>query len=116
MDLKTLWLSPKGRASRKDLWLRTHLPYLGIYILAVILDVIMGNFDSETGYGIISTIVCLLMLWPWTAVFIKRCHDRNRSAWFLLIFFVPILNLWPAIELYFLKGTTGENRFGADPV
>ena len=116
MDLKTLWLSPNGRATRKDYWLRTYLPFLGIYILAMIIDVVTGSLNPETGYGVVSVIVSLLSFWPFIAVCIKRCHDRNRSGWFLLLFLVPLLNLWPAIELYFLKGTEGSNRFGDDPL
>jgi uncharacterized membrane protein YhaH (DUF805 family) len=34
----------------------------------------------------------------------------------MLLNLVPILNIWPAIELGFFKGTTGENRFGDDPL
>jgi uncharacterized membrane protein YhaH (DUF805 family) len=43
---------------------------------------------------------------------VKRCHDRNRSGWFLLIGWLPIMNLWLFIELGFLAGTVGPNRFG----
>ena len=116
MDLKSLWLSPNGRATRRDLWLRTYLPFLGIYVLAFILDMITGNFDAQKGYGLISALVSLILIWPWIAVLIKRCHDRDKTGWFVLLFLVPLLNLWPAIELYFLRGTTGTNRFGDDPI
>lgn len=54
--------------------------------------------------------------WPNLAVGIKRCHDRGRSGWFLLIGLVPLLNLWLAVELMFLRGTVGSNRFGPDPL
>ena len=96
----------------------------------------------------------------------KRLHDRNKSAWWLLIFVVlpivlqisffwgfpdrmahfqavieamrqhqppplppvesqvasigrgvaTLIGLWAFVELYFLRGTTGENRFGPDPL
>jgi uncharacterized membrane protein YhaH (DUF805 family) len=32
------------------------------------------------------------------------------------LFLVPILNFWPLIELLFVRGTVGANRFGPDPV
>jgi uncharacterized membrane protein YhaH (DUF805 family) len=32
------------------------------------------------------------------------------------LFFVPVLNFWPLIELLFVRGTVGANRFGPDPV
>jgi uncharacterized membrane protein YhaH (DUF805 family) len=47
---------------------------------------------------------------------VKRAHDRNRSGWFLLLSFVPVLNLWPLIELGFLRGTVGTNDYGPDPL
>ena len=47
---------------------------------------------------------------------IKRCHDRDKSGFFLLLNFIPILNLWPIIELTFFKGTSGSNEYGADPL
>lgn len=50
--------------------------------------------------------------WPGYALAVKRVHDRNRSGWFLLLLFIPIINLWPAFELLFGAGTPGENRFG----
>jgi len=60
----------------------------------------------------------------WVALFIaglagavKRLHDRDRSGWFYLIFFVPVIGtLWLLVELGFLRGTQGENRFGPDPL
>src|SRR3989338_4432536 len=47
----------------------------------------------------------------------KRWHDRDKSAWWILIIFIPIVGqLWTLIENGFLAGTNGENRFGADPL
>lgn len=115
MALKTLWLSPKGRTSRKEFWLRIYLPCLGILVLAIILDLITNQFGENSGYGI-SAIVYLLLIWPMLAATIKRSHDRNRSGWFILLFAVPVLNLWPTIEVFFLKGTEGKNQFGYDPI
>lgn len=38
----------------------------------------------------------------------------RRSGWFALLYGVPIVNIWPLMELGFLKGTVGENRLGSD--
>jgi uncharacterized membrane protein YhaH (DUF805 family) len=58
----------------------------------------------------------LVMLWPSLALDIKRLHDRNRSGWFLFIVLIPIIGvLWLLIELLFLDGTPGPNRFGPSP-
>ena len=47
------------------------------------------------------------------AVLVRRFHDSNRSAWWLLAIFAPVVNL--VIFLLFLlsKGDAGPNRYGA---
>ena len=48
---------------------------------------------------------------------IKRLHDRNKSGWWMLIQFIPLIgSIWYFIEVGFLAGTQGDNRFGADPL
>jgi uncharacterized membrane protein YhaH (DUF805 family) len=48
---------------------------------------------------------------------VKRWHDRDKSGWWVLINFIPLVGpLWTLIECGFIKGTTGENRFGPDPL
>jgi uncharacterized membrane protein YhaH (DUF805 family) len=83
----------------------------------------------------------LVFLWVYVATSIKRLHDRNRSGWWMVPFFVApglyhqfedrlgdsymaallglvvgILALWGFIEMLCLKGTHGTNRFGPDPL
>lgn len=48
---------------------------------------------------------------------IKRWHDLDKSGWWVLINFIPIVGgLWCLVECGFLKGTVGPNRFGPDPL
>jgi len=110
MDYKWLLLALEGRLNRKVLWLNFVVPYIVIAIVLVIIDGIVGTL------GVLSTVFYIIMIWPHIAVGVKRCHDRGRTGWFLLIFFVPLLQLWPLVELYFLKGTTGSNKYGEDPL
>jgi uncharacterized membrane protein YhaH (DUF805 family) len=73
------------------------------------------------------------------AVGIKRLHDRNKSPWWLVVFYVvPVLALpivawfvtamapalfyagmlialWALVELGFVRGSIGTNSFGPDP-
>ncbi|MBR0969062.1 MULTISPECIES: DUF805 domain-containing protein [Bradyrhizobium] len=82
-----------------------------------------------------------LFLWIYLATATKRLHDRNRSGWWMIPFFVvpglfdqfsdllpnsnwvlpfalaaSILWLWGLVEMFCLRGTSGDNRFGADPL
>jgi uncharacterized membrane protein YhaH (DUF805 family) len=81
-----------------------------------------------------------LMLWIYLAILVKRLHDRDKSAWWLLAYFVLpglfkqfaerlpdtywmipvalasiVLTLACFLETGFLRGTKGPNRFGPDP-
>lgn len=103
--------SYKGRTPRSYYWLRFQLVY---FILAVIVGIIDGVSGSQ---GALSVLLVLAMFWPSLVVNIKRCHDRDHSGWWLLIGLIPVFgSLWLLIELGFLRGTIGVNRFGADPV
>ena len=67
--------------------------------------------------GLVLLVIYILAIWIGLAVAAKRWHDRNKSAWWILIVFVPVVGgLWYLIECGFLKGTTGPNKFGSDPL
>jgi len=113
-SLASFLLSPEGRISRSQYWLHFALPVFGIFIVLSIVLSVAGVGPS--GHLTVLGIFDLLIIWPAIAIYIKRAHDRDRSGWFILLFLVPLLNIWPLIELLFLRGTIGANRFGSDPV
>jgi uncharacterized membrane protein YhaH (DUF805 family) len=82
-----------------------------------------------------------LFTWVFAATSVKRLHDRDKSAWWALPFFVVpglinqfidridnasigvtlalisfVLATWGGIELLFFRGSNKTNRFGADPL
>ena len=76
----------------------------------------VGTFNEELSVGLFSGISAVLLLYPIFAVYVKRAHDRNRTGWFVLLLFVPLVNLWPLVEFFFLRGTEGPNKYGPDPI
>lgn len=50
--------------------------------------------------------------WLLLAALVRRCHDRDRSGAFALLLLVPLVQLWPLVELGLLRGAEGENGFG----
>ena len=116
MDFKKFYFSPEGRVNRKQWWLWLVLPGTVIGILLGFVDMATGNFHQKAGIGIglFSGIFALLTLIPIIIVYIKRFHDRDKSGWWVLIWLIPIIGaIWLLIELGFLKGTPGSNRFGS---
>jgi uncharacterized membrane protein YhaH (DUF805 family) len=97
-----------GRAARSEYWYWT--------LFTVIANMVAGIFDAVLGgIGLVGLIVSLALLLPGIAVSARRLHDLDRTAWWLLIALTGIglilLLIWDC-----MKGTTGSNRFGADPL
>jgi len=62
-------------------------------------------------------LVSVVTLWPVLAVQAKRWHDINKSAWWLLINFLPYIGwMWGIIANGFVAGTEGANDYGDGPI
>ena len=110
---------------------------------------ILPSLDLTSPAALMALLYRLIMsplaAWIFLATSVKRLHDRDRSGWWIVPFFVAptiyfqfadrlgnhlgdssanlalslvafILYVWGFIELLFLKGTRKSNRFGADPL
>lgn len=118
MDWGWLLLSREGRIPRQVYWLNFIVPYIVIAVGLGLAEQAVGfggDYTTLTGRPI-SALFFLLMIWPGICVGAKRCHDRGKSAWWILINFVPLIGpFWWLIEFGCLRGTAGPNRFGPDP-
>ncbi|HDQ03719.1 MAG TPA: DUF805 domain-containing protein [Deltaproteobacteria bacterium] len=103
-----------GRARRKEYWFFVLFNIIITVILALI-DIKMGLFSAEAGIGLLTGIYLLAILIPSIAVVVRRLHDTDRSGWWILISFIPILGGIILLIFMVLNGTPGENRFGANP-
>jgi uncharacterized membrane protein YhaH (DUF805 family) len=121
-----------GRASRPEFWWY-YLAYLIGGIILNLLDSALGlRFGGSTtdftiggqvipvvnqGTGVLSTIYVLLLIIPTLAVIARRLHDSDRSAWWILwcflLTFVCGVGVIVMIVLLALRGTAGDNRYGA---
>jgi uncharacterized membrane protein YhaH (DUF805 family) len=144
MNLKTLLFGFEGRINRAKWWL-TILIIAIVWIVAGIIGAILWAILGETiglvVAGLIGLATVVLVLWASIATGLKRLHDREKPGWWLLIFWLLpfVLNLasipmagsmagnllalvgfgisvWAVIELGALKGTTGPNKYGPDPL
>ena len=60
-------------------------------------------------------VIMLPTVWLLLATLVRRCHDRNWSGAFLLVGLVPVVQLWPLVELGLLDGAPGDNSYGPSP-
>ncbi len=134
VDFWPLLFSFQGRINRAKYWIATIT-----YISATIALVGLGFFFRfETFFFIIAAIVFIAMTVSGIAVGLKRLHDRDMSGWWLLVFYllppvldgigraigVPVvfslagavISVWALVVLGFLRGTSGTNQYGPDPL
>ena len=113
-----VWFSFSGRINRTTYWLLGVVQLAAAYIcIALLLAVILPHLSpSLDTYIILVTLVLVaLSLWIGLAVSVKRWHDRNKSAWWVLVLAIPVAGvLWTLVELGFLAGrpTDEQNRYG----
>ena len=85
-------------------------------VVAMILDNVLNlKFSDLLPYGYIYAVYMLAVILPCLAVLVRRLHDIDKSGLWFFISFVPIIGgIWLLI-LVCKEGTSGPNRFGADP-
>ncbi|NKI73021.1 DUF805 domain-containing protein [Dickeya sp. CFBP 2040] len=136
MTIQQWCFSFRGRVGRRDFWLGMII----VLALMVGLFVLAGTGWLETQKA---AFILVVLMWPLTAILVKRLHDRNKSGWWALLLVVawmlgngnwsilPPLGQW-VVERFLptlitvmmlldcgaFVGTIGTNRFGpvAEPL
>ena len=106
-----------GRARRSEYWLFWLFTWILEVVVFGIVGVTGGNLTS-TNLGLGGILLCAIVLGlfvPSMAVLFRRLHDTDRSAWWVLIAFLPLLGGLVLLVFTVLDGTPGTNRFGRDP-
>ena len=116
MNWSQFFFSFKGRISRQHWW----LGHLGLIVLLLLAMAATGMLDNNRQPPDAVFIVVGLLYLPWIwcsfALSAKRWHDRDKSAWWILIGLIPIVGIWALIENGFLRGTDGNNSYGPNPI
>ena len=124
MNWGKLLFSFDGRIGRKGFWIVT-IAMIVIYMVlwGVAFAPMMAAAASQDAAAMQNLsmpiwvwIIMLPMIWISLAVQAKRWHDQDKSAWWILINFVPFVGgLIVLIMCGFIAGTPGPNRFGDVP-
>ena len=100
-----------GRAPRAEYWWYT-LGLIIAYIVIMIVESITGLKGMVLGvYGPITLLLALGTIVPNIAVGVRRLHDTNRSAWWLLLL-APYL-LFAILTVMALRSGGGMAAIGA---
>lgn len=71
---------------------------------------------AGSAFGLLIGVVAIIAaIWFSLAQGIKRLHDLNKSGWFILICYIPLVGWIFALYMLFADGTVGPNQYGPDP-
>jgi uncharacterized membrane protein YhaH (DUF805 family) len=93
-----------GRARRSEFW--------WFFLFNVILSFVASLLDVAIDVPIFGWVVTLALLIPSLAVGARRLHDVDRTGWWQLIGFVPLVGIIVLIVFWCQDGDRGPNRFG----
>jgi uncharacterized membrane protein YhaH (DUF805 family) len=98
----------RDRACRSEYWYWT--------LFTIIAGIVAAIIDAKLNTQLVSGLFDLVTLIPSLAIAVRRLHDLDRSGWWLLLSFVPLIGFIVLLVWYATKGTDGPNRFGPDPL
>jgi uncharacterized membrane protein YhaH (DUF805 family) len=109
----------KGRARRSEYWF-IQLFLVATNLVAAVIDLALmdgdvDRFIANGGGGIVGLIWIIATIVPALAVLVRRLHDTNRSGWWALVGFIPLIGTIAILIFTVTDSTQGENRFGASP-
>lgn len=98
-----------GRASRSEFW--------WFELFGVILGAIISAFGifSTSAVSVIQSIVGLLLFLPSLGLCVRRLHDINKSGWFVLLSFIPIVGIIILIIWWCKESEMQPNQYGPIP-
>ena len=97
-----------GRAQRPEFWYFFLFTFIAATVGELIDKAVVGN-------PVVGPIISLVLVLPNLAVLARRLHDIDRTSWWLLLYFVPVIGWIALIGFACLPGTLGPNRYGPDP-
>ena len=103
------YASFSGRARRSEYWYVTLCQLLAMPISYLVWRAIPTLAITLYALFVLGTVV------PHMALSVRRLHDVNRTGWWYLLGLVPFLGGIVLLVWFCTDGTSGSNRFGADP-
>lgn len=86
-----------GRAVRSEFWWWTLFTFLVSLATGLLSEMVSGLFSLAT-------------ILPSLAVGARRLHDTDRSGWWQLLWFIPVIG-WIILLVWFIQEGKEPNRF-----
>ena len=118
-------LSIHGRFNRSSYIAWFGLLHILVSVAVIAISVFFGILNLNTlhlsqramtsisGFGEVAyLILSCFYLYGIAVIIIRRFHDRNKTGWFILLCFIPVIQFFTMIYLLLARGDQQANRFG----
>ena len=91
MDLGHLFTSFDGRINRQPYWMGSITLSVVTFAILLVGTKLLGASITAPDFRLelVSLVSTVLVLYPAAALMVKRLHDRDRPAWFAVLFLAP---------------------------
>ena len=128
MKVLHLYFVPSGRIRRLTWWAATVAQLVSASAAVVVLSLLSEYFRFNVPpddparrtvqflyWSMTNGPLLIIGIWCWFVLSVKRLHDQNASAWWVLLFFIPFIGflIW-LVMLGFLSGDEEPNRYDAE--
>lgn len=106
----------EGRLGRLQYFAWSCIFVVGLWIVSFLLAGAIGSNSNRAAAE--SSIVLIVAVLSFTyflvnlTLGVRRLHDMDKSGWWYLLSFVPVLNFILGLVLLFAPGTPGANQYG----
>ena len=97
----------QGRAGRAEFW--------QFALVNIVIGIVLGIVDLAIKSQILGGLYDLAILLPSLAVLVRRLHDTDKSAWWLLLYIVIFVGWIVLLVFACLDSTPGANKYGPNP-
>ena len=112
-QIKDNFYSYKGRLNRKPYLIRYAIIIIIAFLNRLVADTVAG---PNAGHGIIFNIIVFLLGVSIFMLDIKRLHDLGKSGYWVLLMFVPLVNIGFLLYLLIASGEKVDNEYGPNPL
>ena len=103
----------QGRAARSEYW---YFQLFGVFFTVPLTLLGLAIPSMADFFEILANLFALALFLPSLSALVRRLHDTDRSGWWFWLAFLPVVGIVILIVWLCQKGTTGDNRYGSDPL
>jgi uncharacterized membrane protein YhaH (DUF805 family) len=100
-----------GRAARPEFWWFV----LFNLIIAAVINLVAGIIFGRSSGQVVGDLYSLAVLLPSLGVGIRRLHDTNRTGWWYLLVFIPVIGWIVLVVFLAMASDPGSNNYGPNP-